>query len=450
MTEGRRDNHPGRAELDRFLLGEMSHREAAPVISHLLSGCPRCREAMLPLASAVFANSTPPPKAEPTLGSEYDSALLRAFATARQYVPVAGRAKAPAERDATAQTAQTRKAAPQVGGWERWEALFELSRELRYSDPERMALAASFAVTLAEKAALPTRAPEELADLQARAWAELGNAYRITDDLAAAESAFRHALTFSSQGSGDPLLLARLMDLTASLYTDQRRFEEARQLLDLVQAIYEQQGDKQAAARTLISKGVSANYALDSEAAIGFLSEGLRQIDPANDPKLVLAAVHGLLWCLVECGRAAEARELLGESYPLYEAHGQHFDQLKRVWLEGRIATQLGDDESAEKAFQQVGEGYREADLAYDFALVSLDLAALWVGQKRTPEVRGLVDEIITILRARNIQREALGALLMLRKAVDSDQATAALLQTVAAQLARLERFPTRKAGASS
>ncbi len=94
--------------------------------------------------------------------------------------------------------------------------------------------------------------------------------------------------------------------------------------------------------------------------------------------------------------------------------------------------------------------GYREADLAYDFALVSLDLAALWVGQKRTSEVRGLVDEIITILRARNIQREALGALLMLRKAVDADQATAALLQTVAAQLARLERFPARKAGAAS
>jgi tetratricopeptide (TPR) repeat protein len=440
--------------LDRFLLGEMSHREAAPVISHLLSGCPRCREAMLPLASAVFSNSTPPPpppKAEPTLGSEYDSALLRAFATARQYVPLAGRAKAPAERDAAAQTAQTpRKAPPQVGGWERWEALFELCRELRYSDPERMALTASFAVTLAEKTALPTRTPEELADLQARAWAELGNAYRITDDLAAAESAFRHALTFSGQGSGDPLLLARLMDLTASLYTDQRRFEEARRLLDLVHAVYERQGDRQAAARTLISKGVSANYALDSEAAIGFLSEGLRQIDPAHDPKLVLAAVHGLLWCLVECGRAAEARELLGESYPLYQAHGQHFDQLKRMWLEGRIASQLGDDESAEKAFQQVGEGYREADLAYDFALVSLDLAALWVGQKRTPEVRGLVDEIITILRARNIQREALGALLMLRKAVDADQATAALLQTVAAQLARLERFPTRKAGASS
>ncbi|HET9677877.1 MAG TPA: tetratricopeptide repeat protein, partial [Solirubrobacterales bacterium] len=433
MTEGRRDNHPGRAELDRFLLGEMSHREAAPVISHLLSGCPRCREAMLPLASAVFAKSTVFPTAEPALDSEYDSALLKAFSTARQYIPLAARAKAPAVRDTAPQSA--RKAAAPIGGWARWEALFELCRELRYSDPERMALAASFAVTLTEKAVLPTLTPAELADLQARAWAELGNAYRITDDLAAAESAFRHALTFSSQGSGDPLLLARLMDLTASLYTDQRRFEEARRLLDLVHAVYEQQGDSQAAARTLISMGVSANYALDSEAAIGFLSDGLRQIDPAHDPKLVLAAVHGLLWCLVEVGRAAEARELLAESYPLYEAHGQHFDQLKRIWLEGRIATQLGDDESAERAFQQVGDEYREADLAYDFALVSLDLAALWVGQKRTPEVRGLVDEIITILRARNIQREALGALLMLRKAVDADQATAALLQTVAAQL---------------
>jgi tetratricopeptide (TPR) repeat protein len=442
MAEGRRNNHPRPGELDRFLLGEMSPGQAAPIISHLLSGCAVCREAMMPLASAVLAPEPLPAKPLPLLSessSEYDVPLLKAFAAAREYASTAARtleAPAPGSRLPL--------------DWRRCEALLELCRNLRYSDREKLTLSASLAVTLAERAQASEGEVSALADLQARAWAELGNAYRAADDMGAAEAALGHALERSGQGSGDPLLLARLMEMTAALCTDQRRFSEARRLLDLAEAVYQHEGDTQAGARTLISKGVSAIYSLDSEQAIGFLSEGMRRIDPQQDPKLALVAVHGLLWCLVECGRAAEARKLLGESYPLYEAHGQHFDQLKRVWLEGRIATQLGEDESAERAFQQVGEGYREADLAYDFALVSLDLAALWVGQKRTPEVRGLVDEVITILRARNIQREALGALLMLRKAIDADQATAALLQTVAAQLARLERFPTRKAGASS
>lgn len=442
MAEGRRTNHPRPGELDRFLLGEMSPGQAAPIISHLLSGCVQCREAMMPLASAVLTPEPSPAKPLPLAsesGSEYDVPLLKAFAAAREYASTAARTL-----EAPASGSQPRL------DWRRCEALLELCRNLRYSDREKLTLSASLAVTLAERAQASEGDVTALADLQARAWAELGNAYRAADDMEAAEAALGHALMRSGQGSGDPLLLARLMEMTAALCTDQRRFSEARRLLDLAEAVYQHEGDTQAGARTLISKGVSAIYSLDSEQAIGFLSAGMRRIDPQQDPKLALVAVHGLLWCLVECGRAAEARKLLGESYPLYEAHGQHFDQLKRLWLEGRIATQLGEDESAERAFQRVGEGYREANLAYDFALVSLDLAALWVGQKRTPEVRGLVDEVITILRARNIQREALGALLMLRKAVDADQATAALLQTVAAQLARLERFPTRKAGASS
>lgn len=441
MAEGRRNNHPRPGELDRFLLGEMSPGQAAPIISHLLSGCAQCREAMMPLASAVLAPEPLPlqlPLASES-SSEYDVPLLKAFAAAREYASTTTRSHEPPAAGSRQQL-----------DWRRCEALLELCRNLRYSDREKLTLSASLAVTLAEKAQATEGELPALADLQARAWAELGNACRAADDMGAAEAALGHALTRSGQGSGDPLLLARLMEMTAALCTDQRRFSEARRLLDLAGTVYEHEGDAQAGARTLISKGVSAIYSLDSEQAIGFLSAGMRQIDPQQDPKLALVAVHGLLWCLVDCGRAAEARKLLGESYPLYEAHGQHFDQLKRVWLEGRIAAQLGEDESAEKAFQQVGQGYREAGLAYDFALVSLDLAAVWVGQKRTPEVRGLVDEIITILRARNIQREALGALLMLRKAVDADQATAALLQTVAAQLARLERFPTRKAGASS
>ena len=63
------------------------------------------------------------------------------------------------------------------------------------------------------------------------------------------------------------MFLAHLMDLTASLYSDQRRFDEARLLLDAVYAIYERAGDRHSAGRALISKGISANYAFDIEDA---------------------------------------------------------------------------------------------------------------------------------------------------------------------------------------
>lgn len=457
MAEAKRDTHPSPAELDRLLLGEMSPRQAAPLVSHLLGGCQRCSEAMAPLASAVFATGPLSPQAAPDAGSEYDFPMFKAFATARQYASTLAREKAtggPAagkplsQRPATLEVLTSREGLRSVG--DHCEALFELCRNLRYNDPEGMTLSASLAVTLAERAAAAQGESPELADLQARAWAELGNAYRVADDLLSAEAAFGHALARSGQGTGDSLLLARLMDLTASLYTDQRRFKEARHLLDYVQAIYEHAGDAHSAARTLISKGVSANYALDSEAAIGWLVAGIRQIDPTHDPKLILAAIHGLLWCLVDSGRADEANRLLSQVRPIYQIHGEHFDQLKRLWLEGRIAVHLGQEDGAEERFRQVCEGYKEADLAYDAALVSLDLAALWLRQGRTVEIKELVDDTIAILRARGIQREALGALLVLRRAVETDQATAALLHTVATELSQLERFPARRGRVSS
>jgi tetratricopeptide (TPR) repeat protein len=453
----RGERHPSAAELERFLLGEMSPRQAAPIISHLLSGCKQCRAGMAPLASVVFATGPLVPDTVPSSDAEYDFPMFKAFATARQYASNLTREKVtgqysadeePTKRPSTLEVLAARNQERMER--DRFEALFERCRDLRYSDPEGMTLAASLALNLAQQeTALKGESPE-LADLEARAWAELGNAHRVEDDLVSAETALAHALVRSRQGTGAPLLLARIMDLTASLYTDQRRFKEARLLLDCVYTIYQHEGDTHGAARTFISKGMAANYALEPEEAIGFLVEGIRQIDPEHDPKLVLAAVHGLLWCLVDSGFAVEANRLLAEARPIYEVHGQHFDQLRRLWLEGRIAVHLGEEDRAERFLHQVREGFKEVDQAYDVALISLDLAALWLHQGRTVEIKELIDEMITIFRARSIQREALGALLMLKKAFETDQATAALLRTVTTELWRAERSPVRRTGLSS
>ena len=79
---------------------------------------------------------------------------------------------------------------------------------------------------------------DQRTDMQARAWAELANAYRIADDFSQAEAAMACALDLRAQGTGDPLLYARIADLDASLLCDQRRFKEAFRMLDLAYAIH--------------------------------------------------------------------------------------------------------------------------------------------------------------------------------------------------------------------
>ncbi|MEA2602018.1 MAG: hypothetical protein QOF89_3010 [Acidobacteriota bacterium] len=443
----RGERHPSAAELECFLLGEMSSRQATPVIAHLIRGCNHCRQRMAPLASLVLAADRRVPEPVPGDGAEYDFPLFKAFSTARRYAGALAREGS--EADGRLRLFPREVPAPEPaasgarGDRERCESLFELCRALSNSDPEGMVLAASLAVQIAERVEADSGVDPETADLRARARAELGNARRVADCLSAAEADLAQALEIAGRGTGDPLLLARLMDLTASLYMDQRKLDEAILLLDCVQAIHRQHGDPHAAGRALISQGMALGYAFESERAVEYLGQGLRQIDAGREPKIVLAATHNLLHCLVDCGRSAEAQALIGNLRALYAAYGGRFDDLRVLWLEGNIAAGLGDDEEAERSFLRVREGFEAAGLLSDIALISLHLAALWLRQGRTTEVRHMVDELVAAFRSNGIRREALGALLMFKEALHKDRVTESLLRTVTTEIWRLDRSPS-------
>jgi tetratricopeptide (TPR) repeat protein len=458
MAEGDRGgSHPSPAELDRFLLGKASPRQAVSIVAHLVRGCEACRQRMAPLTSVVFASGPLAPPASPSSGQEYDFPLFKAFAAARQYAEsrALGEANARRRPSRTFPQEAPRLAASSASerdrDWDRCEALVERCRSLSlFDDLEGALLTASLATRLAERLEARPGRSDRLADLQARAWAELGNVTRVADDLSVAEAALARALDLSACGTGDPRLLARIMDLTASLYTDQRRFAEARRLLDGVYTIYHRLGDTHSAARALISKGISAGAALQSEEAVGLLQRGICLADAAREPRLIFQAVHSLLWGLLDCGNVAEVEKLWDQVQELYSVYAEGAVALREQWLEGRVAAGLGKDERAERVFLRVRRGFREAERHYDAALVSLDLAAVWLRQGRTTEILESVEEMIAIFRSLDIQREALAALLMLRGALEKDQATAALLQAVSAEIRRLERQPKRHGRAGS
>jgi tetratricopeptide (TPR) repeat protein len=451
---GDRIHHPRPAELERFLLGELSPTEAARVVAHLLTGCADCRLAMVPLATVVFTPDMAPEPPADSEHPEYDFPLFRAFAAARRYVATRAGERAEAERDREDLPLREvplpeplDERARSVRDWQRCEQMIARCHELRRQGPEAMVAAASLAVGLAEAISPEVAGPLVLADLQARAWAERGNARRIADDLPGAEADLARALEKTSHGTGDPRLLARLMNLTASLRTDQRRFEEAFQLLDWVYGIQRDLGESHEAGRALISKSNAAAYALDLDEAVRLLGQGLALVNADREPGLVLAAVHNLLSHLVDSGQIPEARRVFRESRDLYAAYGGPIENLKARWLEGRIASGLGDSMEAERAFLDVRRGFEQADLPYDMALVALDLAALWLEQGRNREIQVLLDKTVIIFQVRDIRREAVAALLMLREAFERDCATAAMLRTVAAELQRLEGQPVRRAG---
>lgn len=85
--------------------------------------------------------------------------------------------------------------------------------------------------------------------------------------------------------------------------------------------------------------------------------------------------------------------------------------------MQGDIAAGLGDLTAAEQAYVATRNGFIAQGLGYDTAIVSLDLAALYLRQGRTGDVQRIAEEMIPLLEAQDIHREAFAAIALFQEA---------------------------------
>jgi tetratricopeptide (TPR) repeat protein len=433
--------HPDRATLEAFLYGLLPTGQRKGVLMHLLGGCASCREKMEPLAGAMFHPGGHAAELTPEQDAAYDGAISAAFAKA-----VSWREERSPREDLEAKIqlllhGVDLPAAPGFWTCNLCEALLERSRELRHELPSMLHLA-TLARDAAERIDPAERGRREIADLRARAWAELANAWRANDDPAQAETAMIRAMELQAEGSGSESLLARLADLSASLLCDQRRFAEAFHMLDTAYALYQRLGASHDAGRVLVMKGLYTGYAGNVEEGLQILAQALAAIDRARDPRLAFRTLHNILLFRVELGEFEQARRQLQRMQPLYQRFAGRHDWVKLRGIEAKITFGLGDLPRAEILFREVRRDLDAAGLGYQAAISSLDLAAVCLRLGRKADVRELVTEMVATFRALGVGREAMAALVMLTDAVERDQATLELLSLVSGVLQRLERGP--------
>lgn len=442
------NDHPTLVELEGFLRGDLPVRDSRSVVIHLLDGCNRCREVVSPYMGALFGDDPAEVELSAELNAAYDTAIDRAFSAARERLRQRRESSRLQEalslfkaKTITGSTAAaTAPASPELADF---EELLERGQQARHDDPRQMVGLAQQALLVAEHLSAERLGPHQVADLRCRALTELGNAWRVSDRLDEAEKTLMHAASLYLQGTGEPRLGARLFDVQASLDADRRRFEAAGEELDAVYAFHRRQGDDHLAGRALISKGMYAGYGGRTEEAIRLLRRGLARIDAERDPGLAAAALHNQARLLVDAGRFREARTLVWRDRQRIEQAGGRVRQLKLRWLEGQIHAGLGELDQAEQALREVKEGFHQADLHYKEALTSLEMATVLLQQGRADEARGLVLEAAEVFNALKVHREALAAVLLLRKAFETQAATAALLHRVVHFLTRAEHDPS-------
>ena len=439
-------SHMTDEQIRLFLSDGLRPTELRRILRHLMSRCVSCR-ARLGRFDATLSGSIEP------LGSEqvsvYDRAIDRARAKALDAAP---RRLMEEHRIAQLLTTAGKRTLriselleildANLNGWPLVETLIGLSQQARFretGDMLQLALAADVAACNLD----PHRYTSGIiADLQGRALAELGNAYRVNEAYELAEDAFARAGGLLEHGTGDPLAIARLLDLKASLRTAQRRLSEAIELLDTVFQLYEEIGELHLAGRALISKGGSLRHAGKPLEAIDLLRQGMAMLDSNRDPQLVAIGQHTLLDALVDSGDFRAAQRLLLES-GLRQKEAPDPINLQRLrWVEAKIHRGLQKHWRAETIFQEVRAAFLQRGLDYDSALVGLELLDVWLQQDRPTEVRELAAEVLKTFEAMNIEREALKAVRFLEEACRREEASAALVQRVVYFLRRLEWEP--------
>jgi transcriptional regulator with XRE-family HTH domain len=277
--------------------------------------------------------------------------------------------------------------------------------------------------------------------LQGYAWAHLGNARRVGSDLRGAEAAFvRAGQLWQAGAAGDPGLLAeaRLLDLEASLRRSQTRFAEALELLNRALAA-EPEDLKQ---RLLLNQATVLEALGDFAGAIGALRQAAPFVEAEGDPRLLYALRFNLAVNLCFLAKHGEAEALLPRLRELANGLGNHLDLLRLRWLEGRIAAGLGRRREAVEALSAAREELASLDIAYDVALVSLELAVLYLEAERTAEVKTLARQMAPIFQAQGVPREALAAFKLFRDAAEREAVTLALVRKLVAYFHRAQHDP--------
>lgn len=430
---------PDPTEVARFLRGELGMGENRRIVRHLIASWRVCKGEFEQIwdGPRVSAPNDDHPAFRDLVPRLSDHA--RRIALEREGLPglIARLSELPpADQPAFLKTEAA------FHNWLLGEWLIEESQQSAQADLGRAGTLASCAVTVAEALAPDLYGVPLVNDLKARAWACRGEMLRLLSDLRNAEEAFETAEGFVTEGTGDALEEARVLELKAALYRDQRRASAAHRLLDEVIAVYRQYRDSHLLGRAFIQKGRVHGSSSEMGEAVSWLRKGLGLIDPCRERHVDLAARHSLMLYLNESGRSREARFLLKASRPEFLQHGSPLLICRLHWLEGKIYDSLKLPTQAERALVEARQGFDVLGAGFSAAGVSLDLAALYAAQGRAAEVEGLAAEILPIFQSRDLQREAIGALIASRQATRVEEGSSRVLDEVRSLLERARQDP--------
>ena len=331
-------------------------------------------------------------------------------------------------------------ASPELQSWALAERVCEASVRAAADSPQEALDLADLALFIAGRV---EGGEDWRRRLEGYAWAHVANARRVANDFAGADEAFVRAWDLWRAGMESDLLPEwRMLSLEASLRREQHRFGEALELLDLAASAAD--GNPATTGRILLQKEHVCEQMGDLDSALAALAEAVPFVETAGDLRLLFALRFETANDLCAIGQYAKAAELLPKVRELAVQLSNELDLIRVVWLAARVAVGQGKWEEAIEGLEQVRREFMARQLVYDAARVCLELAAIYLGEGQTREVKTLAREMAPIFQAQGITREALAALSLFRDAAQQETATVELAWRVIAEMEKTRSWAPR------
>ncbi len=319
--------------------------------------------------------------------------------------------------------------------WSVAEWLCEESIQVISRDREQAGRLAEAALVVAELAPGGERFRKRL---EASCWGHFGNVRRVGGGYDSAGDVFAKCAELWRAGAGgDPHHLldeGRVLGMEASLRRDQGRFTEALRLL--------RQALQVALARERPYLHLNYGFVLEQ---IGDYEDAIRALREAEQDAPRHLRVHvrfnlGVNFC--HLGQYEAAEDLLPEIARLAVESESKEHQTRVRWLAGRVAAGFGRIEEALGSFRRVQGEFIELGNTYDAALVSLELAKIYLERGETGSVKRLAREMAPVFVDVGVHHHAQEALSFFQAAAEQEAASVEMVARIILYLQRARCSP--------
>ncbi len=279
------------------------------------------------------------------------------------------------------------------------------------------------------------------ADLRARAWGNLGNAYRCASQFRAAAAALRQADDLLLDGTGDPLEEANLLSYRASLATLLGDYELALRILESAAAIYRELDETVLLAKILVQQSAVLPF-VDPERGLAAAQEAERLVAGSGERRLLFGARLNQVGCLTAAGRPDQAQMLLDASRSLCREFDDPWSLVHVAWAEARLYFAQERYDEAGAAFEFLLDELLRRDQHLDAVLAALDLAAARLCLGEAVRASELAAAMAQRLRGWGAHARAREAWALLRRALSLEQADLELIREVADYFRRSWKNP--------